>query len=301
MSIALAKPVAAVARRRIEDALLLWVAETTGLGVDRVIWTSASEIARASFPFATMAWTSTILEGTDWLATEDLGDTAADVPDVRLHARGPRRCTITVQVYDDAHAGMSPEASPVARLDAAVARLSLPTTRGRVIDAGFGVVSASSVREIAPGQVAVELVGYIESSVAEDVFSIQHIGLVPDGDLESMPPFTTPDDGLPTPPETFVVRYGVSASVVDTEAEVLGLASALTVGVSVESIVLPFDAASLQFCWVFIPAPLELSRFEVGGFVGGFILSTSIVVGGQAGTLWRSAYSGLGSFNVEIS
>ena len=176
-----ALPLASTGRRAVEDALVGWLASTTGLGEDRCWWGNSAVVVR-SFPFATMRWLSTTTMGTDSHAIENLYPIPeVSVPDIRLHATGMRRCTVSVQCFDDP--GVAPEASPLLRLETAIARLALPDDRSALIAAGFGFVSATGVREVQPGQYVVELTGHITSAVAVDTYSIQTVEAVGVDDL----------------------------------------------------------------------------------------------------------------------
>jgi len=188
-----ALPAAAINRRAVEDGLHSWLAQGTGLGDARTWWQVSDDeggVARSSFPFATMAWLSTVPEGSDSVAEEDLGVPVAGIPDVRLHATGLRRATISVQVFSDPKAG--PELSGLLRLEAALARLMLPTVRSALRAAGVGIVSNSGARKVSAGQHSAELVAYVSSAVSEDVFSIQTVAFEPGGDLVGIPAFEAP-------------------------------------------------------------------------------------------------------------
>lgn len=288
-------PVPAVDRRRIEDALALWFAATTGLGLDRINWTSTSEIVRSSFPLGTMQWLATATEGHDSLVVEDLGNLPTGTPDIRLHARGTRRVTISLAVFDDVSGvGPPPDASPVARLEAATARLRLPSLRRGLINAGFGVVSISGSREVAPGHVVAELVGYVASDVAEEVFSIAQVGFIPAADLDIIGPFTAGATvGAPT------IYFGSSAGPVVTSADVLALSSSTPLaGVPTSLSVFAGPAA---YSWIWIPSIAGVTTFTIDGFVGGYINTGSVVVDGVDGEIWRSTLTSTGSYNVELS
>lgn len=183
-----ALPAPAILRRQIQDALCRWLQTTTGLGEGRVVW-DAPELSRRTFPFATLAWSSSRRIGSgDSLVVEDLGVPEVDVPDVRLHATGLRRVVITAQVFDLPSAD-TPEADAFLRLDAAAGSLDLPGHRDPLIAAGFGVVSVGDVRRVAPGQVVVDIVGHVSSDVTEDTYSVQRVGFEPGGDLDVAAPF----------------------------------------------------------------------------------------------------------------
>lgn len=168
-------PSAAIPRREIEDALHTWLVACAALSDDRVWWADG-EVAETQFPFATLAWLSTTVIGRDadqnvevLIEDEDLVDDGA--LDVRMWAGGWRRMVVSVQVFADPKS--PPETSAVARLEAAVAKLSLPTRKAALGIAGFGLVSMSPIRNVGPGQASVELTGIAASNVSEDARSIQ--------------------------------------------------------------------------------------------------------------------------------
>jgi hypothetical protein len=95
MSIALANPVAAVARRRVEDALCFGLrrrpasASSASSGRRPGRWCAGQLPVCGRLPGRRPR--SRAPTGSRWKTS---ATPAADVPDVRLHARGPRRCTM---------------------------------------------------------------------------------------------------------------------------------------------------------------------------------------------------------------
>lgn len=172
-------PTAAIPRRAVEDAIRAWLVAGTGLTEDRV-WFADHGVVETTLPFATVTWLSTTPIGRDGegvetlIEDEDLSDDGAS--DVRLWVGGWRQVVFSVQVFGQPKA--SPETSAVTRLETAVAKLNLPTRRAALHAAGFGLLSVSAIRNVAPGQVAVEITGIVASNVSEDVRSIQGVRVV---------------------------------------------------------------------------------------------------------------------------
>jgi len=169
-------PQLAIDRRTIEDAIHAWFASATGLGAERVWWQD-NDIVETQMPFGTLAWLSTTPLGMDGqgvealIENEDLEDDGES--DVRLWSGGLREVVISVQVF--ANPKGAPEASAFLRLEAAIAKLALPTVREALNDAGFGVLRIGGIRNVAAGQCACELVGTVASNASEDVRSIQGV------------------------------------------------------------------------------------------------------------------------------
>lgn len=192
MTTAPSRPTQAIARRTIEDALHAWLAAGTGLGVDRVFWQGPG-VTPPSYPFATLSWIATVQEDHDAVVLEDIGDETGPTADLRYHVAGFRFATVSLQAFADvSETGPAPEDNPGLRLDAAIARLCLPTVRGALIAAGITNPRATSARQVADGQWAADLTFYVEASVSEDVFSIQSVSMVPADDLAPIGEFTAP-------------------------------------------------------------------------------------------------------------
>lgn len=271
---------------------MAWFASASGLGVERVWWSNPKVVAR-SFPFATMSWLSTTQIGIDSAVVEDLDPTPeTGIEDVRLHATGLRRVVVSIQCFDDPDSDA--ESSPMLRLEAAAAKLSIATHRDALNLAGFGVIGAGPVQQVALGQYVVELTGTVTSDVTEDIFSIQVVGLVPSTEIDFLDPFNAPD-GAVAP----VFYVGASAVDINTEAEVL--ANLTTTNLGALPLSATFAATSGKYAWVVIPASTAADTFTVDGFVGGFIDRGTVVVDGVTCDVWRSAHPGLGTFTAEIS
>jgi hypothetical protein len=99
--------------------------------------------------------------------------------------------------------------------------------------------------------------------------------------------------------DTFRVYAGGSAVTIDTEAEVLAL-SAHDFRLD-QSVSVAVTASSGQFAQIVYPATLDPVTFEVNGFVGGFISTASVVVGGVNYTVARSVVAGLGTITVDLT
>lgn len=191
-------PTEAIPRRAIEDAVRAWLVAGAGLTEDRV-WFADHGVVETTFPFATVAWLSTTPLGRDGegsetlIEDEDLEDDGAS--DVRLWVGGWRQVVFSVQVFGQPKEG--PETSAVMRLEAAVAKLNLPSRRAALYAAGLGVLSVSAIRNVAPGQVAVELTGIVASNVSEDVRSIQGVRVVTSDESEVEAEIIAPEGFTP--------------------------------------------------------------------------------------------------------
>lgn len=185
-------------RRAIEDALHTWFAEGTALNETRVWWAD-QQVAKTTLPFGVLTWVTTTPLGPDSRGVETViedPDPEDPTPDINVVVGGWRQVTFSVQVFADPKG--PPEGSAGLRLDAALARLALPSVRAALNAAGLGILSFGGARLIVDGQAQADIVGLIAQNLTEPVVSIQGVKVSPTdaelgGDIIAPEGFTPPE------------------------------------------------------------------------------------------------------------